>query len=296
MDQPAEQPTFLTTREVAALLRVKERKIYALAASGDIPCRRVSGKLLFPRRDVEAWLGLGGGQRSAANAAPLPAVIAGSHDPLLDWAVRGSGAGLATMFDGSLDGLDRVAADEAVACGMHVPEGDGQWNVGHVEAAIGDRPFVLVEWARRSQGLIAADQAILDGGVAGLRGRRVALRQPKSGAAHLFAGLAREAGLGDGDFEAAGPPARTEHEAAALVATGRADAALGLEAMARQFDLAFAPLVAERYDLLVERRHWFEPAMQRLIAFCRTAAFADQAAGFGGYDLAGHGTVHWNGP
>ena len=47
---------FLTTREVAEMLRVKERKVYDMAAEGEIPCRRVTGKLLFPRSEIEKWL------------------------------------------------------------------------------------------------------------------------------------------------------------------------------------------------------------------------------------------------
>ncbi|HUS54016.1 MAG TPA: helix-turn-helix domain-containing protein, partial [Thermohalobaculum sp.] len=43
MDRDTAAPEFLTTREVAALLRVKERKVYDLAAAGEIPCRRVTG-------------------------------------------------------------------------------------------------------------------------------------------------------------------------------------------------------------------------------------------------------------
>src|SRR3546814_883337 len=104
-------PSFLTTREVAALLRVKERKVYDLAAAGDIPCRRVTGKLLFPRAEIEAWLARGG---VGAAGRALPAnIVAGSHDPLLDWAIRESGSGLAAYFDGSLDGLARMARGEA---------------------------------------------------------------------------------------------------------------------------------------------------------------------------------------
>ena len=38
---------YLTVRELAALLRLKERKIYDLAASGKVPCSRATGKLLF---------------------------------------------------------------------------------------------------------------------------------------------------------------------------------------------------------------------------------------------------------
>src|SRR5437667_327476 len=46
-------PDYLTTREVADLIRLKERKVYDLVATGAIPCVRVTGKLLFPRNLVE---------------------------------------------------------------------------------------------------------------------------------------------------------------------------------------------------------------------------------------------------
>ncbi|PKP63893.1 MAG: excisionase, partial [Alphaproteobacteria bacterium HGW-Alphaproteobacteria-8] len=110
MDTQDEPPEFLTTREMAARLRVRERKIYEMAAAAEIPHRRLTGKLLFPRAEIDAWLA-GGVQKAASPGAA--AVVAGSHDPLLDWAIRESGSGLATRFDGSLDGLARLAAGEA---------------------------------------------------------------------------------------------------------------------------------------------------------------------------------------
>ena len=51
-----ELPDYLTTSELAELLRIKERKVYQMAASGKIPCTRATGKLLFPRKEVESWL------------------------------------------------------------------------------------------------------------------------------------------------------------------------------------------------------------------------------------------------
>jgi excisionase family DNA binding protein len=288
-------PEFLTTREVAALLRVRERKVYELASQGAIPCRRLTGKLLFPRAAVEDWLA-GAAQATARRRAPE--VVAGSHDPLLEWALRESGSGLASFFDGSLDGLDRLAAGEAMACGLHVFEPEaGTWNLAHVGARLGEAPVVLIEWARRSRGLLLAPG--LDAqvsGVADLRGRRVALRQPKAGGQILFDHLMAEAGLERTDLEVVEPPARTEAEAAAAVASGRADAAPGLEAMARQYRLAFLPLLTERYDVAIERRAYFEPRWQALLGFVRTPTFTEHAAELGGYDLSGHGTVHWNGP
>ena len=297
-DTPA--PEFLTTREVAALLRVRERKVYDLAAAGEIPCRRVTGKLLFPRAELERWLA-GSGEPDASptpgEAAERPNVIVGSHDPLLEWALRESGSGLATFFDGSLDGLERLAAGEAIACGTHVLEPEGrEWNLAHVAAAVGSGSFGVLEWAKRQQGLIVAADAQAElCGIADLPGRRVALRQPKAGARILFEHLLDEAGLAVDRLDVVEPPARTEIDAAAAVASGDADVALGLEAMARQYRLGFRPLIDERYDVVVHRRAFFEPPLQGLFAFCRQPAFAAKAAALGGYDLADHGRVHWNG-
>ena len=104
-------PEYLTTREVADLIRLKERKVYDLVATGAIPCVRVTGKLLFPRSLIEAWLArhaeYGGG---AETLQRRPNICAGSHDPLLDWALREAGTDLAVSFGGSLSGLERLAA------------------------------------------------------------------------------------------------------------------------------------------------------------------------------------------
>ena len=105
----------MSTREVADYLRLKERKLYDLVARGVIPHSRISGKLLFPRSLVDEWVrrGMSGAPLVASRNAP--AVLAGSHDPLLEWAVRESRCGLATMTYGSLDGVDRLLAGTACA-------------------------------------------------------------------------------------------------------------------------------------------------------------------------------------
>ena len=43
----------MTTRDVAAYLRIKERKVYDLVKAGAIPCTRVTGKWLFPKRLID---------------------------------------------------------------------------------------------------------------------------------------------------------------------------------------------------------------------------------------------------
>jgi putative molybdopterin biosynthesis protein len=284
----------LTTREVAALLRIKERKVYDLVASGEIPHVRVTGKLLFPRALLDAWLL----RHSESRVTPRtwPDIVAGSHDPLLDWALRESGAGLATFFDGSLDGLDRIARGDAIAAGLHLIEGD-TWNIGHIERRLAGEPVVLIEWARREQGLILPPGNPL--GIRGpgeLAGRRLIPRQRAAGSFLLLQQLLATAGLSLDAVDLVDPPARTHADVAVAIANGKAEVGLGLAAMARQFRLDFVPLVQERYDLLIWRRAFFEPPPQRLLAFCRTDTFAAKARELGGYDIEGFGRVHYNGP
>ncbi len=269
---------------------MRERKVYDLAAAGEIPHRRITGKLLFPSHEIQAWIEGGEG-----GLAERPAVLSGSHDPLLDWALRESGCGLATLLNGSLDGLVCFEERRAGLAGMHVPEGDG-WNEKTVIAR-GLRGCVLIGWAVRARGLILS--RTLSGNVAGfadLRGRRVVVRQPGAGATALFDALMAGAGLSATDIEVSADLARTESDAAAAVAAGEGDAALGIEAMARQFSLDFVPLVAERFDLLIDRRTYFTPPVQTLLAFAGTTAVAQKAAAMGGYDLSDLGKVRWLSP
>ncbi|MEM7742088.1 MAG: helix-turn-helix transcriptional regulator [Pseudomonadota bacterium] len=283
---PDDKPPYLTTREVADLLRVKERKVYDLAAAGEIPHRRITGKLLFPADDLRAWIEGDTGER--------PAVLTGSHDPLLDWAVRESGAGLATLWNGSEEGLGTFAAGQAALAGLHLPEDDG-WNIAAVTARdVGD--CVLIAWARRARGLIVTPGCRDITDVADLKGKRIVNRQPGAGTAALMERLLSDAGISAGDVVAATGLARTESDAAAMVASGDADAALGIEAMARRYHLHFVPLIEEQFDLLIDRRSYFTVPVQTLLSFGNTAEFRDKADAMGGYVLDGLGAVRWLSP
>jgi putative molybdopterin biosynthesis protein len=298
-------PAFLTVRELAELLRVKERKVYQLVADGEVPCRRVTGKLLFPRQEIEAWITGEASAPPATPSAPSPSVlpgragiVAGSHDPLLDWALRESGAGLPTLFDGSLDGIARFEKREASVAGIHIPEEDGAgWNLSAVHALGPARDAVLISWAIRSRGLIVAPgnpRAI--GGIADLAGKAVAQRQAHAGSQLLLEQLMARAGLTESDVNWLDSPARTETDVAEAVRAGRADAGLGLVAAAVPHGLDFIPLVEERFDLLVCRKFYFEPPFQALLAFASGQAFRARAAELGGYDVDECGRVRDNAP
>ena len=152
-----------------------------------------------------------------------------------------------------------------------------------------------MEFAWRERGLVTADAAReAVAGLADLRGLRVVPRQPEAGSQALLIQLMQRAGL-EPDAVVWTAPSRTETDAVASVARGQADVTFGLSGLAKQFSLGFVPVIRERFDLLVDRRAWFEPPVQAFIAFCATERFASKAAELGGYDVSSLGRVHFNG-
>jgi putative molybdopterin biosynthesis protein len=292
---------FYTTSEVAALLRVKQRKIYDMVAEGALPVRKITGKLLFPRAEIENWLGAGAS--SQARPAPAadddvaepPLIAAGGHDPLFEWALRESQSGIAAFFDGALDGLQRAEDGGCGFAGLHIPQADG-WNVGAVEQKFAHQPWVLVEWAKRRRGLILRPGLLKPPqNLRATRGLRFVARQSHAGSELVLDRLLAAEKMTRADLLFHDAIERSEFDLAATLAEGRADVGLGLEAAARQFRLDFVPLIDERFDLLVWRKAWFDPPFQKVLALCATEKFAERARSFGGYDLSRRGAVHLNG-
>jgi excisionase family DNA binding protein len=291
-------PDVLTLKEAATYLRLSERSLYELARSRRLPAAQLGGKWLFPRMQLERWLAAQADGPEAAHRLDPPPILAGSHDPLLDWAVRQSGCGLALRTGGSLDGLAAVARGDALAAAIHLLEPDsGAFNEPAAREALAGRGVVGITWAWREQGLILPPgnpQGLATVADLARPGVRVAGRQARAGSHVLLLHLLAEASVRLEQLTFLAEPALSEDEVAAAVVEGRADAGFGIRAEAAARSLGFVPLIRERFDLVMERRHFFGPALQSLLTFARTALFATRAARMGGYDLGATGTVAFN--
>ncbi|GGC61166.1 DNA-binding protein [Siccirubricoccus deserti] len=291
-------PDVLTLREAADYLRLSERALYALARSRRVPAVQLGGKWLFPRGLLERWLAAQADMPGQEHRLAPPPILAGSHDPLLDWAVRQSGCGLALRGGGSLDGLEALARGEAAAAAIHLIDPDsGAFNEPAARAALAGRGVVGLVWAWREQGLMVAPGNPL--GLASVTdlarpGLRIAGRQPRAGSHALLLHLLAEAELRLDQLGFLAEPAMAEDEVAAAVAEGRAEAGFGIRAAAAARGLGFVPLLRERFDLVMDRREYFGQGIQRLLGFTAGAGFRARAERMGGYDIAACGTVAFN--
>src|SRR5712691_6741680 len=175
-------PDLLTTDEAASYLRLSERKLYELVANGAVPCTKVTGRWLFPKAALDRWLAAGL-VAPALTHAPAPAIVGGSHDPLLEWALRESGSQLASLPEGSEAGLRRLARGEVTAAAIHLHRLDGDGddedaNTAAVAHASGLHDAVLIALARREQGLVvAAGNPLRLADMASVAARRARLAQ-----------------------------------------------------------------------------------------------------------------------
>lgn len=282
---------YLTTREVAELLRIKERKVYDMAAEQQIPCTRATGKLLFSSKSIEQWLAAHSTGSEVSDQRPV--LFAGSHDPLLEWAVRESQCNIPTMFDGSVDGLQRVMAGEASVVALHIYAAtDNDWNLPAV-TQYDSESVVLVKWVARQRGLMFSNKTKLTC-FEDIKNFTVVSRQAGAGSQLLLEHLLQRSSLTLADLNTV-TTARSEADVAQAIAQGDADCGLGIESLAKLHNLQFLPLIEEPLDLLIDRRFWFEPSMQKFISFCRGSVFSDKLNDMPGYSASQLFSVRYNG-
>ncbi len=289
----------LTTEEAAAHLRMSERKLYELVASGAVPCSKATGRWLFPKAALDRWVmaGLIAGVEFA-RAAPPP-IVGGSHDPLLEWALRESGCGLAYLPEGSEAGLRRLVRGQVIAAAIHLHRLDGDdasANIEAVAATPGLHDAVVVGFARREQGFLVAPgnpKQLKDIASVAAAKARIAQRTDGAGAQLLLLSLLHRAGIKREGLNTLSPACVTGAELAEAVRAGRADCGIATRAVARAAGVDFLPLGFEHFDLVMHQRDHFLPALQTLFAFLRQPGFAARAQEMSGYDASAANLVRF---
>jgi excisionase family DNA binding protein len=293
---------FFTTSEAADYLRLGERKLYELVTSGAIPCSKVTGKWLFPRHELDVWVRSGLARPAGMIAADPPPILGGSQDDLLEWALRNSSSGLASLNEGTMRGVDRLTRGEVMAAAIHfhgdelsgAPASDR--NIAAVRAIPGLHDAVLVGVVRREQGLLVAKgnpkklQSLRD---VLASGATTAVRQAGAGAQLLLEELLTRIGASAKDLRRLEPPCLTGPDLADAIRAGNADCGIAERASANAAGVDFVPLLWENFDLLMQQRSFFRASMQALITFLGSNWFKQRAAELSGYDTTPAGQIRY---
>lgn len=290
-------PELLTTDEAAEYLRLSERKLYELVANREVPCSKVTGRWLFPRTALDRWVSAGLIAPAALAQVAAPPIVGGSHDPLLEWGLRESHSGLASLPEGSEEGLRRLTRSEVMIAAIHLHRLDGDDETANLDAvadAAGLHDAVVIAFAQREQGILVAP-----GNPLGLRDiasiatsrARMAQRPTGAGAQLLLLALLARAGIALDDLKPAKPAFPTGPDIAQAIRAGRIDCGIATRSVAKSAGLDFLPLVWERFDLVLRQRDYFMKGPQALFDFMRATTLHDRAVELGGYDVSDTGAV-----
>jgi molybdate transport repressor ModE-like protein len=228
------------------------------------------------------------GNRSQAGELSISASHSLAHELLRDIVRRTTRIELRLQNAGSLESLQRFNEGKFDLAGFHIVEGELRDEMArHYHALLDADKHVLIRVAARRQGLIVARgnpkrirtlRDLARGGI------RFVNRQAGSGTRLLLDALLRREGVDARGIAGYENEEFTHSATAALLASGAADAALGIEAAARRFDLDFVPFATETYYFAARKAALSSPPIDGLVSALSSAEFRRGLRAMAGYD------------
>ncbi len=222
-----------------------------------------------------------------------PAVVfSGSHDLAIEGISRHFARrfSLLTLPVGSLDGLLNLRQGLCQMAGAHLLDENGEYNTPYIRRFFPDRQVELITLAHRTQGLMfRAGNPKGIKHVSDLARAHVRFVNRNSGSGtRVWLDLElKKAHILPESVPGYTHEVRTHTDAAALVAAGKADTALGLQAAAHQHQLDFLPLFEERYDLVLLPAQ--EKSLTPFLDYIQTVDFRRVLDSLTGYNTAHSG-------
>jgi putative molybdopterin biosynthesis protein len=196
---------------------------------------------------------------------------------------------------GSLGGLLALQRGETHIAGAHLLDSEtGTYNIPDIKRTIPKTSVVLVHLAQRGQGLLVGrgnPKAIRGLGDLAKKDIRFVNRQPGSGTRVLLDYALKKLVIDPASIGGYEREEFTHMAVGVAVASGLADAGLGVQAAARALDLDFIPVANEQYDLVFLRAFFESERGARLIEVIHSEMFRRAISALGGYDTAKAGQV-----
>ena len=253
----------------------------------DLPALRVGDEWRFDRERVLAWAQSRGGEPATEQQRAIAGLIAANGDVVVDalltQCARTEAPPLGLVLADHTGGAGLLHRGLVLAAGCHAGiEGAPKESNG--------TKVVRLQLVAREVG-IAAARGVRIKGLAGIVGKRLAIRPATSGLRHRLDQALETAGIRPRQAYRRAIEHKCHRDVALAVARGDADFGLTTHAWAHAAGLSFLPMAVEEYDLcfLADR---IDDA--RVLALCETAqsaAFKRQLRGCAGYDGSRAGRV-----
>ena len=196
---------------------------------------------------------------------------------------------------GSLGGLLALQRGETHIAGTHLLDADsGTYNIPDIKRTISNPPVVLVHLAEREQGILVSrgnPKSIVSLQDLARKNVRFVNRQPGSGTRVLLDYELRKLGIAPASISGYEREEFTHMAVGVAIASGLADAGLGVRAAAQALALDFTPVASEQYDLLFALPFFDSARGEQLLEVICSDGFKRAVAALGGYDTQRAGAV-----
>jgi molybdopterin molybdotransferase/putative molybdopterin biosynthesis protein len=196
---------------------------------------------------------------------------------------------------GSLGGLLALKRGETHIAGTHLLDADsGTYNVADIKRTIPNLPLVLVHLAEREQGILVSrgnPKSIVSLQDLARKDVRFVNRQPGSGTRVLLDYELKRLGIAVASISGYEREEFTHMAVGVAIASGLADAGLGVRAAAQALALDFIPVASEQYDLLFARSLFESARGEQLLQTICSEGFKHAVGALGGYDTQRTGAI-----
>jgi putative molybdopterin biosynthesis protein len=227
-------------------------------------------------------------------------VCIGSHDPILDIVsdmlhLRNRKYYLSSAHVGSMGGILALKNNETHIAPIHLLDMDtGEYNVSYVEKYLPGRDISVIKCVNRVQGLMVRKNNPLEiRGLSDIVERKLGFvnRQRGSGTRLLLDYYLRKLCIDSRSIVGYEREEYTHLSVAAAIASGDADAGLGVYSAAEMMGLDFIPMANEEYDIAVPAEYLELPMIKEFIEVIKSREFKDELDRLGGYEYPDIGKV-----
>lgn len=295
----------MNTKEIAKYLDIHEKQVYLLIKAGKIPCTRVTGKWIFPVKLIDEWLQTSAQDglqqaRKRVNSIDGALMAAGSNDPVLDMLLTAMkkdhpAFNIFSASTGSVNGLEALNSGLTDMAFSHLYDPEtGDYNTPYLHQYCPDHQTVVVNLFYRQIGFLTA-KSIANSfkGWESLTQKDVRFvnRQQGSGIRVLLDYELKKRGIACADISGYDNEVYTHFEVGLSLIAGEAEAGIASAAVAKILDLNFQPLTSERFDMILDKSTFFQPAIQAFIETLQSEQFKNRVEKIGNYNFKDSGRI-----
>lgn len=294
---------FISTKDVSRLLGINEKKVYTLAQEGKIPGTKITGKWLFPRKELLQFL-----HRKSIHPlkkfstefalAKNILLIAGSDDPIM-YPIQGTIHSLHPDFVlfsasvGSSEGLRLLSKSFCHIALSHLYDQESDDYTFPFLQTLFDDPeeLAVINLFYRTVGFITREEPVHSFTEVASKNLHFINRQTGSGIRTRIDRMLSEEHIEKDRIKGYEEEVNTHFSVANSILSEKADVGVATESVARYSHLQFTKLFEERFDMVVYKDSFFEQNIQIFIDFVRSDTFLELITNLKGYSSRETGKI-----